>query len=109
MSERTPSDPLPEQLRPAFWDVEFERLRWPADRDFITRRILSSGSWEAIRWLRATMGDQFLRRWLQNSQGIGLTPRQLRFWQLILALPEQEVDQWIAKAKNSSWEKRLER
>jgi hypothetical protein len=39
-----------------------------------------------------------LARWLRERRGRGLDPRQMRYWQVILDLPAQEVDQWIEAA-----------
>ena len=100
------STELPEFLRPLFWDVDFSALDWETDRNLIVRRILQTGSWPAIQWLRSTWGDQSLRTWLRAHAGGRLSQRQLRYWGLILDLPEQEVEPWIARAKDSLWERR---
>jgi len=100
-----PTD-LPEFLRQLFWDVNFNALEWQTDRDLIVRRILQAGNWSAIRWLRSTWGDERLRDWLQVHAGGRLSPRQLRYWALVLDLPAQEVDRWIAQAKNNPWGRR---
>ena len=100
------STPLPEILRPLFWDVDFSALNWETDRDLIVRRILQSGHWLAIRWLRGVWGDQALYAWLEAHAGAHLSPRKLRYWELVLNLPAQEVDHWITQAKNSLWERR---
>ncbi|HJW89553.1 MAG TPA: helix-turn-helix domain-containing protein [Anaerolineales bacterium] len=100
--------PLPEMLEPLFWDLDFSALSWQADRDLIVRRILQKGGWPAVRWLRSFWGDQDVRRWLEEHAGGRLSPRQLRYWELVLNLPEQEVEVWIARAKDSLWEKRVQ-
>ncbi len=75
---------LPVLLRPLFWEYDFNPLTWEDDRDLIIARVLAAGSWEAITWLRAQLGDQAWRAWLQHHCGRGLSPRQLRFWEVIL-------------------------
>jgi hypothetical protein len=97
---------LPEFLRSLFWDVDFAALDWEADRDLIIRRVLQAGSWSAVRWLRSACGDQALRAWLSVHTGGRLSPRQLRFWELVLNIPSQEVDHWIAETKNGPWGRR---
>lgn len=44
---------LPALLRPFFWDHDFKALTWDEDHDLIIARVLASGTWEAITWLRA--------------------------------------------------------
>lgn len=97
---------LPEQLRALFLDVTFEDLSWDLHHDFIAARILERGSLQDIKWLRGHWGDIALRDYILNRRGKGLNPRQMRYWQLILDLPADQVDQWIAQFHNSVWGRR---
>ncbi len=72
----------------------------------MTRRLLRHGSWQALTWLRGELGDAELRRWIEQQHGAGLTPRQLRFWELILDLPHRKVTRWVQKARASQWQER---
>jgi hypothetical protein len=71
---------LPEQLRPLFWDYAFSQLSLAKDRDLIIRRVLSNGSWDAVRWLR--------------------------FWGVLYDLPARQVNQWVKTAQTGVWGKR---
>jgi hypothetical protein len=110
MSKRDPRLPmsgrLPPSLKPLFWDHLFARLSWEADSDLITSRILTAGDWDAVSWLRRTLGDDGLRTWLERRRGGGLTPRQLRFWELVLKLSHREVSGWIADPRRQLWKGR---
>jgi len=97
---------LPDSLRPFFWDYRFSSISLPDDRNFVIRRILSQGSWEAVRWLRKEIGDIELREWLIAHKGRGLSPRQLRYWELLFNLPSRQVNQWVQIAKNGVWTQR---
>jgi hypothetical protein len=97
---------LPSWLSSYFWDYSFGKLSWKTDRDLITRRLLTEGSWEAITWLRKHLGDDGLRQWLIAHRGRGLSPRQLSFWSLILNLPHKQVAGWIRNSQNSPWRQR---
>ena len=103
------SGTLPAFLQPYFWDHDFARLDWESHRNFIIRRVLQAGNWEALIWLREQLGDNVLRRWIEEHRGGGLSPRQLRFWELLLELPHAEVNQWVAVARNTIWERRIQR
>ena len=94
---------MPEFLRPLFWDVDFDSLHWEQYQDFIVQRVLQSGSWEAVCWLRRAMGDARLRTWLLAHRGARLEPRRLRFWQVVLRLPARSVDRWVASSRNNPW------
>lgn len=97
---------LPAHLRPFFWDYTFSKLSLTKDRDLIIRRILTHGSWDAVRWLRRKIGDQELREWLIAHHGRGLTARQLRFWGLLYDLPTHQVNRWVKIVRNEVWGRR---
>ena len=99
-------EPLPKSLKPYFWDYPFSKLSLSTDRDLIIRRVLSNGSWEAVLWLRKKIGDENLKKWLIAHRGRGLSPRQLRFWELVLDLPKRQVNVWVKAARETPWGKR---
>lgn len=100
---RAPGQRLPEALRPLFWDYEFARLSWEADRDLVIARVLASGDWAAVCWLRVQITPTALRAWIEQRRGRGLDPPRLRFWQLVLGLRRRTVDAWIADLARDSW------
>lgn len=97
---------LPAILRSLFWDQDYQKLTWERDADLITARVLASGGWHAVMWLREQMGDQALRQWLVRRQGAGLSPAQLRFWELVLELPHRQVNGWLAAPGRAIWDQR---
>lgn len=97
---------LPKNLKPYFWDYSFSKLSLHSDSELIIRRILSNGSGQAVNWLRSQFGDLHLRNWVISQKGRGLSPRQLRFWELILDLPHKQVNQWVKTARTTSWGQR---
>jgi hypothetical protein len=96
-------------LRALFWDYDFAALTWEDDRDLIIGRVLAAGTWEAVTWLRSHLGDQALRDWIKHHHGRGLTPQQLRFWELVVGLPHRQVNRWLAAEERQVWEKRVRR
>ena len=101
-----PSPKLPARLRSLFWDYEFKSLTWEEDRELIIGRVLTSGDWEAVTWLRSHAGDPALRQWIERHQGRGLSPQKLRFWELILRIPHKQVSTWLAQEGRQIWDKR---
>lgn len=103
-----PDDPKtewPSHVRSLFWEYDSD-LDWNEDRDLIIRRILAEGTWDAIVWLRDRVDDPTLRRWIKARSGEALSPRQLRFWELILDLPSDRVDEWVDTRRASVWANR---
>jgi len=95
---------LPEFLRPCFWDCAFNSLDRQRDRDFIIGRILVSGTWDAIEWLRREIGDPAIRDHILRHRGRSLSSEQLRLWQLLLGLPDEPVTEWLASPERRIWE-----
>jgi len=94
---------LPNFLSSLFWDCSFEKLNPEQNRDFIVFRIITSGGLKAYRWMRSNIGDSEIRECIIRRNGRGLTPPQLRFWELILDMSHEQVDRWVDTAKQSSW------
>ncbi len=106
MNPKPSASDLPESLRQLFWDYDFNRLSWQRDHELITGRVLTSGPWQTILWLRERLTDAALARWILDRRGRGLSPQQLRFWELILDLPTPQVDAWLAERATDPWERR---
>lgn len=97
---------LPEELRPFFWDVEFDKLRWSEYRDFIITRVLSRGDWHSVIGLRSRVGDKVVREAVEKTSGRDLSPEQLWLWQNILEIPKPLVNHWLAHPKRRIWDQR---
>lgn len=97
---------LPQHLHDLFWEYDTSQLDWEEHRDFIVRRVLSAGTWDQIQWLRREVGDIELRRVIEDSAGRDLSPRQLRFWQLIIGLRKADVDRWLESSSRQIWDQR---
>ena len=103
MKPTTKSVPLPRFVRELFWEYGTARITYPKDRHLITKKVLAEGSWDAIRWLRRQIGDNGLRSWIIDHEARGLSPEQLRFWQLVLSLDASKVNRWIEIKKRNPW------
>ena len=85
----------PLELRRLFWDLDPASISPSAHRAFIVQRVLCAGGLGALNWLRSWVSDDELRRHLQTRQGREISPRRLRYFELILGLPNPEVTAWI--------------
>lgn len=103
---RDNSGHLSEHLSDLFWDYDVSTLDWDEHREFICRRVLSHGTWDQIQWLRTEVGDEALRHLITDTEGRDLSPRQLRFWELILDLPTDQVDRWLDESGRKIWDER---
>ena len=107
--EARPSRALPASLRPLFWDLPARRLNFGQDRDLIVSRVLAQGGWRDASILRRLVGDEGLREWMVRCNARGLSPAQVRFWELILDLPKNQADAWVRSARASVWDRRHHR
>ena len=86
MSNETP---LPEFLRPLFWEVDFDRLRVPGHERYIIERVLEYGSDQTIRWLYHTFGPQTIGDVVRRSRKISRNTATL--WALVLDIPKEQI------------------
>lgn len=86
------------------WDCEPGSVDVVRHRDFVAGRLMEKGGLDAIRWLRASYGDDALRDYLLRTRGRALGRRRLRFWQVILSVPAPLVDQWLAQPARTVWD-----
>lgn len=100
------SQPLPDFLGNLFWEHDFADLDRREDHDLIVGRILTRGSWDAVSWLRREEGEEAIRRWIERTRGRALDRRRLRYWQLVLELPGDEVDAWLTAREPDIWGRR---
>ncbi len=97
---------LPSPVRKLFWDTDVRSLQWDRHREAIIGRVLASGTWADVTWLRKTVGDSDLRDWILRHEGRGLTPQQLRFWEVLLDLPRRDVNRWLRSPSRQIWDQR---
>jgi hypothetical protein len=99
-------DEVPAFVGQLLWDYAPASVVWSTHRDVILGRVLASGNWASIAWTRRRAGDAALREHLARTRGRGLSPRALRFWQVLLGLADRDVDAWVDAARTSTWARR---
>jgi hypothetical protein len=102
-------DRLPAELAPLFWDHPGRRLSLSRDQDLIVRRVAAEGGLREIRLLRSCVGDEVIREVILRTEARGLSPQRIRFWQLLIALPESRADTWVRAARAGTWAGRATR
>jgi hypothetical protein len=89
--KRIPLAVLAESRR-LFWDVDPNTLDPARHEDFILGRVMSLGSWEAIRALEAEIGDDAFRDLVVRAPH-RLSARARRFFEVVLSIPEAACTQ----------------
>lgn len=97
---------IPDHLRQYFWEYDPAHLSLDGNRHTILLRLLQEGGLDAVQWLRQNVGEDEIRTMLIRRRGRGINPKRLRFWALLLDLPNSRVDDWIAAERSSPWNRR---
>jgi hypothetical protein len=100
---------LTENLQRYFWDYDPGSLSGKLSRHTVVTRLLQEGGWDAVQWLRESVGDEYLRTMIISRRGRGISPKRLRFWELVLDLPHEQVDAWVAAQQANPWYRRAPR
>jgi len=76
---------VPECVRRLFWDVDPDTVELGLHADYVLERVMSRGTWEAMRWLRSTYSCEQLADFLQR-RGHRLTARDRAYWSLVAGI-----------------------
>lgn len=93
-------EPLPEFLRPLFWDTDFDRLRVPGHERYVIERVLEYGDVPEVRWMMQRFSQEQVIQVLRRSRGLSL--KSARFWSFILDVPSEEVRCLSASSRQQS-------
>jgi hypothetical protein len=81
--------PVPEKLRPLFWDVDQSKLDLVKHKSFIIERVLNMGDQHALAWLRSMACDEEILQVVKNSRR--LTRKTALCWKNIYNLSEEKM------------------
>ena len=82
---RVESGAFPDCVRRLFWDVDPGAVEPERHGDYIMERVMSRGTWDAMRWLRTMYSREQLADFLRR-RGDRLTPRDRAYWSLIAGI-----------------------
>ncbi|MEI8256145.1 MAG: hypothetical protein WCJ30_10790 [Deltaproteobacteria bacterium] len=77
---------LPDDVSRLFWDVDPASVDLESHADYVMERIMTRGTLDAMRWLRATYSVERLADFL-TRKGARLAPRDRAYWCLIAGVP----------------------
>jgi hypothetical protein len=77
------SGELPEAVIRLLWDVNVPELDLDRDRSLVLERVMSRGTWEAMKWLRRHYSLATLAEFVRTRGRRVLAPRDLAYWSLI--------------------------
>ena len=80
------SPPLPEFVSRLLWDVDPTRIDLDRDAALIFERVMTRGTWDAMKWLRARYSREVLASFVRGEGARRLSPRDLAYWALVCGL-----------------------
>ncbi len=85
-----PAATLPDDVARLFWDVDPATVDLDSHADYVMERIMSRGTFDAMRWLRVTYDTERLADFL-TRKAARLAPRDRAYWCLIagVACPDE--------------------
>jgi hypothetical protein len=73
---------LPESVARLFWDVDPATVELERHRDYVMERVMSRGTWEAMRWLQRAYSRSQIADFL-GRKGHRLPARDQAYWSLV--------------------------
>ena len=77
------AEPIPPSVARLLWDVDLASLDLDRHRALVLERVMSRGTWEAMRWLRRRYGREEIADFLRREGARRLSPRDLAYWCLV--------------------------
>ncbi|MFQ5637471.1 MAG: hypothetical protein ACE5IR_05700 [bacterium] len=81
---------VPKKFHDVFWEVDAEKLDTEEYPEYIMERILDFGTLAGVKWLRGTLGDEKIRKYVSGPRRRGLSSRTLNFWHKIYKIRPEE-------------------
>ena len=76
-------EPIPEDVQRLLWDVDAHAVDLDRDRILVIERVMSRGSYGAMKWLRRRYDQTVLAAFLRERGARTLSPRDLAYWTLV--------------------------
>jgi hypothetical protein len=74
------------------WDVDVEQIDLERDSSLVFERVMSRGTWDAMKWLRHRYPVGKLADFVRNRGRRVLSPRDLAYWALVCDVDLNQVE-----------------
>lgn len=82
---------LPDHVKRLFWETDAESVNLLEENaDYVIERVLEYGDWEAVQFVRQSLGDEKIRRYIIRRGHKVLSKKTLSFWKFMLNLESEE-------------------
>lgn len=80
---RDVEEALPDFITRLLWDVDPSQIDLQRDSALVFERVMSRGTWAAMKWLRARYSRDELASFVRGPGAKRLSPRDLAYWGLV--------------------------
>lgn len=80
---------VPQDLKPLFWDIDFNKLDASKSPHFIIKRVLDRGNTNSVKWLLSKFKKDDIIKTITVSRD--LTPKTANFWADIYNLNKSDI------------------
>jgi hypothetical protein len=98
--EAQPKEGLPGSTAWLFPEYEFESIGLEGHSGVIMERLLDRGTWDQVRWLFATYGEDRVASWVQRHGFRLLSKRSFALWRLALDITDFHAPKWAIEARD---------
>lgn len=80
---------LPNFLKKYFWEINFNKLDFKKNPEYVALRLLEYGDVQALRWLFKNFPKKKIQKVIINRRG--LSPRSLYFWRSFFNINPEKI------------------
>jgi len=90
---------LPAAVRRTLWSYDVRRIDVRRDQALIITQVLNYGTWDGVKWVMRTYGDEAIREVIRRPWRGMWWPRALNFWMTMLdvRLPRDVIDRAVIR------------
>jgi hypothetical protein len=90
---------LPSDSAWLFPEVDVDSLELERHSGVIIERLLERGTWEQVRWLFDTYGEDRVAGWVHRHGFRLLSKRSFALWRLVLGIKEYVAPEWAREVR----------
>ncbi len=94
-------DTLPADATWLFPEYDAATLDLEHHSGVIIERILERGTWEQLRWLFTTYGEDRVAEWVRQHGFRLLSKRSFALWRLALGIEDYVAPEWAVEARKA--------
>lgn len=99
MRSRRRNSRMPASVKRTLWSYDLRRIDRERDKTLIITQVLNYGTWDGVKWVLKTYGEDAIREVIRKPWRGMWWPRALNFWLTMLAvkLPQHVLDVAVIK------------